>query len=363
MRSNLRKRWDDLYEWVEQTYRGYEYRKKAHVRSKKMHGGYNCVKEYRETVVPYWKQFGLKPDILWYKLYSAESKIVDPRYIPDDMWFEKILPYFSNTQFRRAGEDKCMHGIWFPDVRRPYTVAANVAGVYYDDQYRIITEEEAAKRCVEFGRFLIKPSIDSGEARLIRFYDKEEGLTVEKMRKEFASFGANFLAQEAVVQHPDLARLNQSSLNTIRIVSFLFQGQVHILSSILRIGGSGSRVDNIGAGGYSCAIDPAGKLVKRAVNRKSEWVESTQDGIRFENYQVPSYDRAVETVKKLHKRLAHFKIIGWDIAVGEDGEPILIEFNSNPGQNQYSCGPTFGDLTDQVLEDVFVKKTLKYSRN
>lgn len=362
MRSGLRKHWDDLYEWVEKSYRGYEYRKKARIRSKRMNGGYNCKKEYREIVVPYWKKYGQKPNILWYRLYSAESKKVDPRYIPDDMWFEKILPYFSNTQFRRAGEDKCMHGIWFPDAKRPYTVAANVAGVFYDDKYQIISREEAAKRCVAYKKFLIKPSIDSGEARLIRFYD-QENLTVEKMLQEFDAFGANFLAQEAIEQHPVLAQLNETSLNTIRIVSFLFEGEVHVLSSILRIGGGGARVDNIGAGGYSCAIGANGKLSRQAVNRKSEWVECNQNGLRFETITVPSYNEAVEFVKKMHTRLAHFKIIGWDIGITTDGEPILIEFNSNPGQNQYSCGPTFGDLTDKVLEDVFIKQTLKNSRN
>ena len=327
-----------------------------------MHGGYNCEKEYKEIVVPYWKKYGQKPDIMWYKLYSAESKKVDPRYIPDDMWFEKILPYFSNTQFRRSGEDKCMHGILFPDVKRPYTVAANIAGVYYDDQYRIITREEAAKRCVEYKKFLIKPSIDSGEGRLIRFFDQED-LTIGKMYQAFDEFGANFLAQEAIEQHPVLSQLNASSLNTVRIVSLLFEGEVYVLSAILRIGGGGSRVDNIGAGGYSCAINPDGSLVKRAVNRKSEWVESNQDGLRFETITVPNYADAVEMVKKMHKRLPHFKIVGWDIGISKDGEPTLIEFNTNPGQNQYSCGPTFGDLTERVLEDVFIKKTLSNSRN
>lgn len=362
MRSNLRKKWDDLYEWVEKNYRGYEYRKKARLRLKRMNGGYDCSKEYKETVIPYWKRYKQKPDIMWFKLYSAETGEVDPRYIPDDMWFEKILPYYSNTQFRRGGEDKCMHGILFPDAKRPQTVIANIAGVYYDDHYNIISKEEAAKRCVEYKKFLIKPSVDSGEARLIRFYDHED-LTIQEMLKQFEEFGANFLAQEAMEQHPVLAALNPTSLNTLRIVSFLFENEVHILSSILRIGGGGSRVDNIGAGGYSCAIGENGHLNKLAVNRKSEWVDSNSEGLRFETITVPSYNDAVAFVKRLHTRLAHFKIIGWDISISPEGEPVLIEFNSNPGQNQYSCGPTFGDLTERVLEDVFIKRTLKNSRN
>lgn len=362
MRSGLRKRWDDLYEWVEKKYRGAEYRKKARVRNKRMNGGYDCRNEYKEIVVPYWRKYGKKPSILWYKNYSAETKKVDPRYIPDDMWFEDILPYYSNIQFRRFGEDKCQHGIWFPDAKRPYTVCANIAGVFYDNEYNIITKEEAAKRCVEYKRFLIKPSIDSGEGRLIKFYDNEE-LTAEGMLRAFDEMGCNFLAQEVISQHPAISALNASSLNTVRIVSFLFEGEVHVLSSILRIGASNSRVDNVGAGGYACPIQADGRLNKLAVNRKSDWVEENENGLRFDSVVVPGYGKAVETVKKLHRRLAHFKIIGWDIGINAEDEPVLIEFNTNPGQNQYSCGPTFGDLTERVLEDVFIKKTLRNSNN
>ena len=82
MRSGLRKRWDNLYELVERKYRGYEYRKKAKIRFKRINGGYNCKEEYAKVVVPYWKKYGVKPKMIWYRLFSAESKKVDPRYIP-----------------------------------------------------------------------------------------------------------------------------------------------------------------------------------------------------------------------------------------------------------------------------------------
>ena len=362
MRSGLRKKWDDLYLLVEKKYRGYEYREKARIRLKKVNGGYPCKKEYRETVLPYWKRYGQKPGMIWWRLWGAETKQVDPRYIPDDMWFEHILPYFSNTSFRRFGEDKCYHGIWFADAKRPETVAANIAGVFYDDRYQIITEEEAVRRCAGYGRFLIKPSIDSGEGRLIRFFDGGD-VTEEQIREAFHAFGSNFVAQEVIRQHPDLAALNSSSLNTIRIVSFLWQGEVYVLSAILRMGGSGARLDNIGAGGYACALREDGRLSELAVNRKSEWCEENQNGVKFRDVRVPSYNKAVALIQKLHKRMAHFKLIGWDIGIDQEGDPVLIEFNSNPGQNQYSCGPTFGDLTEQVLEDVFIKKTLASSQN
>ncbi len=348
----------DLYGRIESFYRVVESRKKAKKRNKRLNGGYDCRKEYKEIIVPYWKQFGVKPGIIWYKNFSAESKKVDPRYIPGDIWLQYITPYYSNSAFRRFGEDKCQHGIWFPDVKRPYTVAANIAGVFYDNEYNIITREEAAKRCVEYKRFLIKPSIDSGSGRLIKFFDNED-LTIEKMYAAFDEFGCNFIAQEALRQHPALAALNPSSLNTVRLVTFLFEGEVHVLSAILRIGAENARVDNVGAGGYACPIGEDGRLKSRAVNRKSEWCETNSRGIRFDSVVIPNYAKAVETVKRLHTRLPHFKLIGWDIGMDENAEPVLIEFNTAPGPNQYTCGPTFGDLTERVLTDVFITKSLK----
>ena len=362
MRSDSRKKLDDLSDLIRRVHMTRKYRKAARVRNKRMNGGYNCSKEYKQIVLPYWAKYGKKPLKLWYKNYAAETKQVDPRFIPDDIWFSDILPYYSNNRFSRYGSDKCQLGIWFPDVKRPYTVAANIAGVFYDNERNVITADQAAKRCVEYKRFLIKPSIDSYEGRGIRFFDNEQ-LTEKKMLEVFEDFGCNFIAQEVIRQHPEISRLNSSSLNTLRLVTFLFEGEVYLLSAILRIGASNSRVDNVGAGGYACPIESTGRLSRRAVNRKSEWCETNDSGIRFDSIVIPSYDKAVETVKRLQRRMAHFKIIGWDIGIDDGAEPVLIEYNTAPGQNQYSCGPTFGDITERVLEDVFIKKSLSKSNN
>jgi hypothetical protein len=66
----------------------------------------------------------------------------------------------------------------------------------------------------------------------------------------------------------------------------------------------------------------------------------------------------VETFKVAHMRMAHSKLVSWDIAVGRDGQPILVEANLYCGglkALQLNNGPLFGDLTDQVLEAVFIK--------
>lgn len=363
MRSGLRKKWDDLDLKLESSYRKYSSRKKAKTRLKRMDGGFDCDKEYREIVLPFWEKYGYKPDKFWYKIFSDREQKVDPRYIPDDLYYGEIIPYFSNSQFRRFGEDKCYHDMWFADIKRPQTICKNIAGVYYDPDMNPITFEDAVKRCTDFeDEFLIKPSIDSGEGRLIKFFTPETA-TEEEIANAFREMDANFILQAAVKQHPALSQLNPSSLNTIRVVSFFFEGEVHILSCILRVGAVNAKVDNVGAGGFACPIKMDGHLNDKAVNRKAEWVEENSTGIKFKDVEIPYFDKVIDTVTKSHKKLAHFKLVGWDMSVDVDGDPVFIEYNTCPGSNQISCGPTFGDLTERVLDEFFIKRTLGNAQN
>ena len=108
------------------------------------------------------------------------------------------------------------------------------------------------------------------------------------------------------------------------------------------------------------SVYPDGRLHEQSVTRKSTWTDETANGIKLSTIRVPNYEGVKEAVRQLHSQLPYFNIVGWDFAVGEDGTPIMIEFNTRPAQNQIGGRePTFGDLTEEVLEDVFIKKTLK----
>lgn len=52
-------------------------------------------------------------------------------------------------------------------------------------------------------------------------------------------------------------------------------------------------------------------------------------------------------------------LIGWDIAIGQDGEPILIELNQYPDCEliQMFNGPMFGEYTDSLMEQISKYKT------
>lgn len=325
-------------------------------------GGYRGnEKEYRETVLKYWEKFGVKPKRIYYTLLCDGQECYDPRFIPDPIWFQKILPYFNCRPFAQAYSDKSLYSKLFPEIKKPDTLVKNMGGLYYNgDGDQPITREEAEQILKTEEHLIFKPSLGTKGAGILFFdRDDEKSLSVPAV---IDKMGSNFVVQRIVKQHPDLARLNPSTLNTLRVISFRFKGEVHILSAQLRIGGTGARVDNVSAGGSACSVYPDGRLHEKSVTRKSTWTDETPNGIKLSTIRIPNYEGVVETIKKVHCQLPYFNIVGWDFAVGEDGTPIMVEFNTKPGQNQIGGKePTFGDRTDEVLEDVFIKKTLKHA--
>lgn len=322
-------------------------------------GGYPVSAKEFDEVKKYWKKYGVRPHKYWYKLFADRPRVVDPRYIPDTMWHKRILPYYNNLLFMRAYTDKGMLDRFLPMARLPHTVIKNIAGIYYDDIGHIISSEEAEKICKQYDCLIFKPSIDSGAGLMIHFYDKK-GMDDSAIRDYFHMFVSNFVVQEIVSQHPDLAAIHSKSLNTIRVISFLFKGEVHILSAQLRMGAGDARIDNYTAGGIACAIKDDGWLEDEAVTKQYTWTDVHPSGIKFNTIKVPSYDRIIEEIKQYHPMLPHFCIIGWDFAVDASGNPVVVEFNVTPAQNEIgSKSPAFGELTEEVLTDVFITKKLK----
>lgn len=363
MRSRIRKIFDELYQKIETNYRAFQTRKDAkHIIKSMGPVSAELHKKYKTEIVPFWQKYNMKPSEYWFRLFSTDGLNTDPRYIPEDLWYGTILPYYSNMFFRRSYEDKCMHHILFPKLKRPRTIVKKIACQYYTDNLDLLTDLEAFNLCKKEDSFILKPSVDSGTGRLIQFYDSSLN-SDRDLKKILVSMGDNFIVQEIVEQHPILASLHKASLNTVRVLSFFFEGEVHILSAIIRMGAGNQRVDNVSSGGMQCGINMDGTCHKLACTKKRDWVTSHPDGAVFANIRIPSFQQIIKIVKEEHAKLPHFRLIGWDFSVDINGDPIFIEYNVCPGANQMTCGPTFGELTEKVLNDVFVNRSLAGSQN
>ena len=139
------------------------------------------------------------------------------------------------------------------------------------------------------------------------------------------------LAEEYVVQHPALMALSPSGLNTLRIFTQLYQGEVELLGARLRVSVN-SAVDNLGAGNLAAPIDPDtgrvnGPGVYSDITKSDEAVHPIT-GIPFEGFQLPFWTEALQMAKDAALFNTDNRSIGWDIAITPNG-PELIEGNHN----------------------------------
>lgn len=192
----------------------------------------------------------------------------------------------------------------------------------------------------------------------------DEGFKNKKEVKAiFDTYGKDFICQEIIKQHNDLSSLNPDCVNTIRIMSLLYNNKVYNVSCVIRVGDRNTTYlktvkENV-TQGIGLEVLENGRLAKKGIYKSGKWIEDDYYGNKLSSHIVPSMKKIQELTKEIHIRIPHFKCIGWDFSVDVNGNPVLIELNVSPGINvQLMTGkPVFGKLTPIVLEKYFKGET------
>lgn len=294
---------------------------------------------------------------IWHKFCYSRNGIYSKEYLPMTVT-RKLVRWANKWDYRDAYADKNMLDNILPNAPHPKIIMKNMNGYYYFNN-KPVTREEAIEQCSNLGKVLIKPSLKS-QGRGIKVVSIKDGMTDYNnlsVSKLFELYDVNYCIQEIVKQHEKMKELNPSSVNTIRILSYRSEMEILILYTAIRIGRKNEVVDNESNGGISANIKPDGTLVKYGISKPEDGqIEKTDNGTILEGYVVPSYDKAVKMVQEQHFNLPFFDIVAWDIAIGEDGEPIIIEWNVFPGLSQSACGPALGQYTERIINELKEKR-------
>jgi hypothetical protein len=316
-------------------------------------------KEQKEEIQDFYKKtLGYKVPLEWHEYFNSRTGIYSKLYIPTSEYKLHIIGRLNTYPLHLAYNDKNMTDVTLPNTHQPHIYLKNMGGYYYASG-NPISREEALELCKNLGDVIIKPSL-TGRGKKVKKIHIENGITDydgKTLSDVFDIYRADFLVQRVIKQHKDMAALNPSSINTIRIVTYRHDMDVDSVYTVVRIGRKGMNVDNESAGGISAIIRPDGTIGKYAYGAPGvDKVEYTDSGVLLEGYAVPSYDKAIELVKESHMHLPYFNLIGWDIAIEEDGTPIMIEFNLNPDLSQSANGPAFGEFTEMILKDAMSRR-------
>ena len=294
-------------------------------------------------------------DPLWVQVYSDKTGIYSPEYVGSDIHYYNVEWSRIDYDYLRAFLDKNYMDVVLPCVKHPVTLIRKIHGQYLDVDFNPMSKPQAIDKLYENldPGIVVKISRSSSGGKGVRFLGK--GSTKEDI-SEALDVDPDVAVQLVMRQHPEMAKMNASSVNTIRIICIILDGESIPLSAVVRIGNSGSRVDNFSSGGVGCGVKPDGRLNDCGYTQKGERYDVHPNGFVFSEGFVPNFDKVLEAVKRCHMCVPMFGVASWDIAIDEDGEPVLIEYNVGGAGidiHQYNNGPLYGKYRERIISDAF----------
>lgn len=177
---------------------------------------------------------------------------------------------------------------------------------------------------------LLKP-VGSCEGRGIEFLDSTNPDTEHILLEHVND---PFILEAFIHQHPAMAALNTSSVNTIRIITARRQNDLLFLGAALRCGRPGSHIDNFHNGGSAYPIDLETGVVNgpgKMLDSNTPLVRNPSSGLIMPGFQIPHWDLLKKSVYQAAFIPEHIGYIAWDIAITEEGVEFIEANVKMPG--------------------------------
>lgn len=172
--------------------------------------------------------------------------------------------------------------------------------------------------------------LDQLEAGSVSSRALGESLSLDKYLalKHAQSPGEGLILEAEIRQHPTLAALNPSSVNTIRFWVTQAGESATVRSAVLKIGSPGSLVDYTATGGAAAPIDlETGRL---GIVRGRPGATADSDTMPAHGtLEIPFFKDACRLAERAIEVFPGLDFVGMDVAIGTDG-PVVVELNDEP---------------------------------
>lgn len=313
----------------------------------------------------YESYYGEKIPYTWHRHFTAFTGKFDPAYFPELLYIPEF-EYLMNPDRNYAAvyEDKNVLPMIAAGVgvHMPRTVFFCANGLLRDGEYRI-TDIETMRKQLPSEIYFAKPSVDTCSGKGCMLTDPQS----DTFLKDISSLGPDYIVQERIVCSPSVEALHPESVNTFRIMTYLWKDNIEIVPAVMRIGRGTSFLDNAHAGGMFIGVNEDGTLHDRAFTEfKEEFTEHPDTHVKFKGYKIQHFDKVIGAAIKMHSAMPQLGIVNWDITIGQDEEAVLVEANTSGGgiwvfQMAWGCGP-FGENTEEILSWIRKQKSTPKSK-
>lgn len=242
----------------------------------------------------------------------------------------KIVKHFNTVEGKKMFDSKVDFNKKYKDlIGREWL---DISTVKYEEFEQFVLKHQ---------KFIVKP-VDGSHGKGIRVLD----FTKDELQLEDIFYDLkreNPIIEELIVQHDALAEFNPTSVNTLRVVTLNTSKGVKIMTANLRLGNGEKYADNFHHNGIASLLDVENGIVVTSgidmnFNRYNLHPVTKKQIIGF---NIPYWNEVVKTCKKAALITPEVGYVGWDVAIGKNGEIMIIEGNA-------AADPDISQIPDQI---------------
>lgn len=163
------------------------------------------------------------------------------------------------------------------------------------------------------------------------FFANGEEISDQDLHDRLSQMPGGALIQSAIRQHDEMASMNPSSINTLRVITAFGRNDDRptVMATALRIGRAGIVVDNAAAGGMFCHVDLHEGMLTGPLRTKSGacYLTHPDSDKALNGLTVPFFFKSIDDCCTLHELIGPAPVtVGWDVAISCHG-PIFVEGN------------------------------------
>ncbi len=256
-----------------------------------------------------------------------DYKIAEMYRLNDSQKRTVITRGVSNAIVRKMNDKNYWH--FFDDKTEFNTTFSSHIGRRWIRLDENTPEEKFREFLGSLDACLYKPLEGSSGQGIVKYQRADwEGDAGAFMKKLLAMGSA--IVEELVVQHPVMAAMCPTSVNTVRIATMLGDKKEGIVYAFVRIG-NGKVMDNVDCGGMAARVDlDTGVLRTVAADKAGNVFEKhPMTSTPIIGFRIPYWEEAKAMCLDAMHTVPQVRFVAWDVAITEKG-PLFIEGNSFP---------------------------------
>ena len=277
----------------------------------------------------------------WLRVYTAWRGRFLEGWMPDNYFGYNVLPAIQGA-YRGLSDLRCLQAPFFGTDPFPDLLYFANGRWITPSNHRVLMPEEVAPHIfADHEAVFVKLDISFRGRGVHRF-------TRETFDPDAVAAMGNGVVQAPIRQAAFFDELMPDNVATVRVMTLRHElAPARKYCAYLRLGRRGAPIVLESTVKVPFAGDD-GLLADEGLVGAWERIRAHPDtGTAFEGRTIPHFAELVATCERLHDRLPHIPLIGWDATIDHEGRPRIMEWNTgHPGISflEASMGPNFAGL-------------------